>query len=103
MQQATDFAASVGEVDSEMDDMYNIPVPLSDAERDNVEHLHDMLKDLAGGDEDCVTSIVAGAAADDLLVDFNGQEKEVYVPVHTEFDEPLVPYDYDAYGDAINW
>ena len=103
MQQAADFADSVGKVDLEIDDIYNIPMPLSGAECDNVKQLHSMLKDLAGSEDDSTTPIAAGIAADGLLFDLSGQEKGVYDPVHAEFDEPLVPSDYDAYGDAVNW
>ncbi len=48
------------------------------------------------------TPIAANVKSQDMIVDFG--EKGHLVPIHAEFEEPLHPKDYNAYGGgALNF
>ena len=51
---------------------------------------------------DMATPIAAAVDDKGLIVDF--QDHGNIIPIHAEFEDPLVPSDYDAYGGgALNW
>ena len=61
-----------------------------------------MLRRTAGTNAEMATPIIATQQAGDLIVDFGSETSNVY-PIFPEFEEPLEPSDYDAYGDTTNW
>ena len=72
--------------------------------------LTELIRDKYGDDLDEVTPIVANLAVnykqhqkfDGLLVDPSNNPN--LVPIHAEFEDDLVPSDYDAYGaGTVNW
>ena len=81
---------------SSYQEAYEMPVD----DRKNFAELEQMiLKSVDGEAIDLATPIVANIATrnQDMIVDF-GEEHDNIVPIHAEFEEPLVPEDYDAYG-----
>ena len=79
---------------------------MSDDDKHNFATLSQMLlKSVDGEAIDLATPIIAHAAtkSQDMIVDF-GEDAGNLIPIHPEFEEPLVPEDYDAYGGGhLNW
>ena len=72
--------------------------------------LTELIKEKYGDDLDEATPIVANLSidhdqqqkSDGLLVEFGDNSN--LVPIHAEFEDDLVPSDYDAYGaGTVNW
>ena len=116
----------------EFDEMFHQPYVMSMEEATNIEQLetilesgaNNMLTPSSAAQEEPMTPFVAKMSAtqnatdagpsssdSELLVEFG--EPSNLVPLQAEFDEPLVPSDYDAYGGyagiadssstAVNW
>ena len=113
------------------DELYHEPYVMSVQEEENVKDLesiissavNDMLVPSSNDHAEPMTPIIANvmtknqpsshasAPESGLLVEFS--EPTNLVPVQAEFDEPLIPSDYDAYGGyagiadssstAVNW
>lgn len=74
------------------------PHMMSIEEKQNFARLEEMLLNTANGkSEDVATPVVANVSSDEMIVDF-GEKPGTLIPIHAEWEEPLVPSDYDAYG-----
>ena len=86
------------------------PHAIDDDNKESTTLLTELIKDTYGEDLDESTPIEANLAidheqqhkSDGLLVDFGDNSN--LVPIHAEFEDDLVPSDYNAYGaGSINW
>lgn len=82
------------------------PYVMSIDEQNNVKKMDELLKEYLGDDCDEIATPAVNAQStqsSDMIVDF-GEGKEQIVPIFPEFEDDLVPSDYDAYGGgALNW
>ena len=128
---SSQFHKEAGPPQCMFDELYHEPYVMSVQEEENVKDLesiissavNDMLVSSSNDHAEPMTPIVANVMTNDqssshasahesgLLVEFD--EPTNLVPVQAEFDEPLIPSDYDAYGGyagiadssstAVNW
>ena len=82
------------------------PYVMSIDEQNNVKKMDELLKEYLGDDCDEIATPAVNAQStqsSDMIVDFE-EGKEQIVPIFPEFEDDLVPSDYDAYGGgALNW
>ena len=82
-------------------EIYNEQHTLTDQEIDNIHTIGESLQDLIGDDIDCSTPIVAFAKAGER--EKIEENDDNFIPVHAEWEDPLIPSDYSAYNGALNW
>ena len=101
---AQDFNKQVDQATSTLQNESHEPYQLSSQEKVDIQDITTLLENTVGDIEPStpIPPVVAAAATQDLLVDFN-QEKSVYIPIHADYESELNPSDYDAYNDTVNW
>ena len=101
---AQDFNKQVEQATSTLQNESHEPYQLSSQEKVDIQDITTLLENTVGDIEPStpIPPVVAAAATQDLLVDFN-QEKSVYIPIHADYESELNPSDYDAYNDTVNW
>jgi len=86
------------------------PREIDEDDKESMTILTELIKEKYGDDLDEATPIVANLSidhdqqqkSDGLLVEFGDNSN--LVPIHAEFEDDLVPSDYDAYGaGTVNW
>lgn len=82
------------------------PYTMSIDEKKNIQQMEDLLQEFLGdnSDEIATPAINSQSTQDaDMIVDFREGPQNL-VPIFPEFEDDLVPSDYDAYGGgALNW
>jgi hypothetical protein len=86
------------------------PREIDEDDKESMTLLTELIKENYGDDLDKATPIVANLSidhdqqqkSDGLLVEFDDNSN--LVPIHAEFEDDLVPSDFDAYGaGTVNW